>query len=382
MSLDNGKPATIGDDLESEEGGESSGGWDDSALIGRESLVRHLTGSGIELGPGHHPFPLPLPGVKIRYVDRWLPDESRALFPELATEQGIPIPDVVANFDTDRLAALPDASEDFVICSHVLEHLADPIGLLNDMHRVVRPEGTVLILLPDRRRTFDRDRAPTTLDHLVAEYHAQVTTVDDEHILDFLRGVDKYLGHGSASYELALRDPAHLELHRNRSVHVHCWDNVEFLPVILYAIRELRHQWNFVDGLLTEEMGNGNIEFGFVLRRTSTDLDPSVLEERFARVWNSWRKAKLLAIAKAENWKAVNASLNSELTDTFERCRELQEALEGSQSQVSARDAYIQDLESRLKSQREEIDTMVRTRTFRYTASARRAYGRLIGQNP
>src|ERR1700722_9575999 len=94
----------------------------------RQRLATYLHGSGVELGPGHHPFtPLPA-GVTIRYVDRWEPTQNASLFPELGENAGFPPPDVVANLDVERLTAFGDSSEDFVICSHILEHLADPIG--------------------------------------------------------------------------------------------------------------------------------------------------------------------------------------------------------------------------------------------------------------
>lgn len=64
--------------------------------------------------------------------------------------------------------------------------------------------------------TFDRTRRPTSLEHLVAEYHDDVRYVYDAHIADFLLGI------GSALPEASERS-AHFDLHRRRSVHVHCW---------------------------------------------------------------------------------------------------------------------------------------------------------------
>ena len=46
-------------------------------------LARYLVGDGVELGPGHSPFPIPYSGTNVRYVDRWVPDTNRELFPEL-----------------------------------------------------------------------------------------------------------------------------------------------------------------------------------------------------------------------------------------------------------------------------------------------------------
>jgi SAM-dependent methyltransferase len=235
----------------------------------RARLASHLQGRGVELGPGHVPFEQP-PGVKaVAYVDRWRPEQNRSLFPELATAR-FPQPDLIADFDLDRLSSLPDASQDFVICSHVLEHLAEPIGFLAEIHRLLRPSGTALIMLPDRRRTFDQHQDATPLAHLVAEYEAGVTRVDDDHIKTFLAKS------GPGAMYLDRHD---YDWHRLRSIHVHYWTDEEFLPVILYTIERLRLGWTLVDRLRTEE---GSDEFGMVLRR-SRRRSP----RRFRRAWDA-----------------------------------------------------------------------------------------------
>ena len=185
-------------------------------------LARYLVGDGVELGPGHSPFPIPYSGTNVRYVDRWVPDTNRELFPELG-EAAFPMPDIIADLDTDRLSALDDESQDFVIASHALEHLANPLAMLGEIHRVLRSGGIALVLLPDRRRTFDRDRRPTPVQHLVAEYEADVTTVTDDHVEDFLRGVGEWQDAWSAD----ARTEA-IERHRQRSIHVHGRTQDEF----------------------------------------------------------------------------------------------------------------------------------------------------------
>lgn len=247
------------------------------------------------MGPGHHPYPIGFPGIEVKYVDRWEPDENRALFPELGDEAPFPRPDIVSNLDVDRLKPLEDRSQDFVIASHVLEHMADPLGLLGEIYRVVRPGGTALILLPDRRLTFDSKRPATPLDHLVVEYEAQVTEVDDDHIVDFIRltGTDDYEAY------LAMSDAEkaeHIEFHRRRSIHAHCWKEDEFLEVILHAIEHLDQEWEFLDGVLSEDEGPEGFEFGYVLRRSDVpDIPAAERRQRFADTWNLWlaRRAQL-----------------------------------------------------------------------------------------
>jgi SAM-dependent methyltransferase len=260
-------------------------------LVRRRLLSHHLTGSGVELGPGHQPFELPHAGTTVRYVDRWHPEENRTLFPELGDRAPFPVPDVVANFDTDRLQALADGSQDFVIASHVLEHLAEPLGFTQEIHRVVRVGGIALILLPDRHRTFDRARHPTSLHHLISEQTAGITEVDDAHIREYLEMTGTRV-QGSEEEIIA-----NLDLHRRRSIHVHCWDHDEFAHVLEYCIGTLGERWEFADGILANDIGPAGFEFGYVLRKAGGTEDPASLQARFSLSWGAWRDARLLANA-------------------------------------------------------------------------------------
>jgi SAM-dependent methyltransferase len=269
----------------------------------RQLLARHALGSGIEVGPGHQPFALPFRGSSVRYVDRWHPVDNRRLFPELGEDATFPVPDVVANFDTDGLRPIADASQDFVICSHVLEHLAEPIGFLEEIHRVLRPGGIAILLLPNRHRTFDSRRLATSLDHLIAEHRAHIAEVDDEHVVEFLSntiGISEDPGERQAA----------LELHRNRSIHVHCWNEDEFVPVLEHCIEQCGTRWEFVDGLVTDDLGEEGFEFGFVLRRSTSTLDSSVLAVRFVQSWQAWRTARLVGLGELHAARSNLMALN------------------------------------------------------------------------
>jgi SAM-dependent methyltransferase len=236
-------------------------------LVARRRFASRLVGEGIEIGPGHSPFPVPA-GVKVSYVDRWEPTENSSLFPELGDPQTFPKPDIPVNLDRDRLSAVPDESQDFVIASHIIEHLANPLAMLMEIHRVLRPGGFLILLLPDRHRTFDRERAPTPLAHLVDEYRRDIREVDDAHIVDFIIGCLKSTG-DDRDTNLLVFEPSseEIDLHRRRSVHAHVWDMSEFEDVLAFAAAELKVCFDVVDAVRPGDEGTHGNEFGWLLER-------------------------------------------------------------------------------------------------------------------
>jgi SAM-dependent methyltransferase len=233
-------------------------------MTGRSDLAQLLQGSGVELGPGNLPFPVPYT-AHVVYVDRCKPDSFAALFPEFAGSESdgeFPAIDVYADLDTDGLSAFADASQDFVVCSHVLEHLAAPLALMDEMHRVLKPGGVLILLLPDRRRTFDRYRASTSLDHLIREHRNGVRTVDDDHLFDFITLAEPFTAYTHRPDDWT-RDRFYV-WHRERSIHVHCWTEDDFEPVLDYCVRSLHQHWETEARL---ELTDDGFEFGYALRK-------------------------------------------------------------------------------------------------------------------
>jgi len=145
------------------------------------------------------------------------------------------------DLDREGLGCFPDGSFEFVIISHVLEHLANPIKALGEVIRVLRPGGRAIIAVPDMRFSFDKTRGLTPFAHLLEDYKNGVTESSDDHYLDFLRGV---------APELLSRSPEVIAHHvarvRGRREHCHVWNSEtfrEFLsrsgPLCGYAARPI-----------------------------------------------------------------------------------------------------------------------------------------------
>lgn len=120
------------------------------------------------------------------------------------------------------LHGLADASYDFLLSAHCLEHVANPLAALREWLRVTRPGGHLLLALPDPLRTFDHRRPLTTLAHLQEDDARQTGENDLTHLQEILALHDLTrdpLAGSRASFEIRARANA-----ENRCLHHHVFD--------------------------------------------------------------------------------------------------------------------------------------------------------------
>lgn len=65
---------------------------------------------------------------------------------------------------------LPDASQTFVYCSNVLEHIPDDRAAMAEIRRVLKPGGHAAIMVPIRGETTDEDLSVTDPEERLARY--------------------------------------------------------------------------------------------------------------------------------------------------------------------------------------------------------------------
>lgn len=256
----------------------------DPRWLVRGPLSRHLIGTGLDLGPGHVPFPVPYPGTRVLLVDRWTPAQNKKLFPEPEMADAVfPEPDVICDLAKSSLDMFATQSMDFVVASHIIEHMPNPLGLLEGIHRVLHEGGLLILLVPDRRRTFDRNRNATPLEHVVADYENHETEVDEEHLVDSIAHL----------YDVGALSPAERERifaeELARSPHVHCWTPREFNEVLAYAISPLGQRWELVEVLTSDDWVPSGVEFGYVLRKSTSTLSADERRTRFLSSWEDLR---------------------------------------------------------------------------------------------
>jgi SAM-dependent methyltransferase len=89
--------------------------------------------------------------------------------------------------DSTELSELSSETYDFVLSSHMLEHTANPLKVLRSWKRLLRPSGTLLLVLPHRDSSFDHRRPVTKLSHLIVDAQNDCGEDDATHFEEILK---------------------------------------------------------------------------------------------------------------------------------------------------------------------------------------------------
>jgi SAM-dependent methyltransferase len=128
-------------------------------------------GQGIELGAAaHNSFHLP-GSINVA------PDDDYDFYRDAQVGMCGAYAEIDIVGEAHELSRLvPPNSQDYVISSHVVEHLANPIAAFLDWNRVLKPGGIIFMILPQPdAHPGDRKLSISTLDELVTAYRAGYT---------------------------------------------------------------------------------------------------------------------------------------------------------------------------------------------------------------
>jgi len=145
--------------------------------------------------------------------------------------------------DAIDLSMINDASYDFVLSCHSLEHVANPIKALKEWSRVMKNHGRLVLVLPNKDFTFDHKRQVTSLVHLIQDYNNNTAETDTTHFDEVVELHDLTMDDFVASKEeLAKRTQLNIE---NRAVHHHVFSLDLIKQMLEYCGFEMMHQQTY-----------------------------------------------------------------------------------------------------------------------------------------
>jgi hypothetical protein len=157
----------------------------------KEKILRHIDPSvqiGLEIGP------LSMPIVskkeydgKVWYIDYASSEKLKEVY---RNDTYVKVDDIV---ETDYIwgeQSLPELVNgtlfQYVVASHVIEHVPDMIGWLNEIAEVLDDNGILSLAIPDKRYTFDVLRELSTPGMLIDAHIRGLRRPDPQAIFDYM----------------------------------------------------------------------------------------------------------------------------------------------------------------------------------------------------
>jgi hypothetical protein len=263
----------------------------------RTDLPDWLVGAGIDEGRGLEIGPLDKPRLtkdryRVEYVDHAPTEALRVKYADddhMADHlDEIVEVDHVWGGDVPLATVVADGVRyDYVFASHVVEHVPDVIGWLDQLASVLADGGKVCLAIPDKRLCFDVNRGLTQMSDLVDAHLRGLHAPSYRQIYDFhsqMVAVDAgALWAGTADYAGVWRDDldpdawAYELCERARDGeyvdgHCHVFTPASFLDLYarLVALDLIAYRiFRFVPSL------PGTIEFRVVLEKLPDSMDPA-----------------------------------------------------------------------------------------------------------
>ncbi len=118
--------------------------------------VLNRNGLGLEIGPSHNPLAPKRLGFNVHILDHATAEELRLKYSEHKVNiDNIEKVDFIWNGES-----LPDLigkknCYDWIIASHVIEHTPDFVRFMQDCEQLLKPDGVLSLVVPDKRFCFD-----------------------------------------------------------------------------------------------------------------------------------------------------------------------------------------------------------------------------------
>ena len=121
--------------------------------------------------------------------------------------------------DATDMSIVPDSNYDFLLSSNNLEHIANPIKALKEFQRVVKPGGYMLIIVPNKKYTFDHNRTFTNFKHILCDFESNVQENDLTHLTEIIEKHDYDMDRACGGKENFIKRAEHN--FTNRCLHHH-----------------------------------------------------------------------------------------------------------------------------------------------------------------
>lgn len=122
---------------------------------------------GLEIGPSHSPVAPKSAGYCVEIVDHLDQEALKLKYAATGNAEAIEVVDWVWRGGSYSQLIGKRLHYDYIIASHVIEHTTDFIGFLKDCSQLLKPEGRIVLAVPDKRYCMDVFRPETGIGKII-----------------------------------------------------------------------------------------------------------------------------------------------------------------------------------------------------------------------
>lgn len=148
---------------------------------------------GLEIGPSYRPTFPKKEGWRVKVIDHCNRKDLIGKYQKLKVPKSFlnAIEEVDYVWQGERYSDLISVNKEkpkYVVACHVIEHVQDLVGFLQEMSEVIESNGYLLLAIPDKKSTFDFYRPISTLgDVFVASISPEIYDIKAKIDEDYLR---------------------------------------------------------------------------------------------------------------------------------------------------------------------------------------------------
>ncbi len=312
----------------------------------REDTLRAMfrsDGFGLEIGASHNPLLPKAAGFNVETLDHCSQADLLEKYRDdpKADCSRIEAVDYVCDGQSILEAIGQKSRYDFIVASHVIEHTTDLVGFLRDCGELLRPDGVLVLAVPDKRYCFDVLRPVSTTGAALQAHHERRVRHPPGVVFDFL--ANRATRGGDA--EWWARDTRELRLAHSVKAAMEEFDTARTTRAYVDA-----HEWCFTPSSFRLLLRDFN-ELGLVeLRESTFQTTP-----RFEFFVVLSRNGPGCTLDRLDLLKAVEAEL-AEAAEKFPKADTMRQALQRAQTEPRPgdldgyfatsrdRDAYLESI--------------------------------------
>ena len=134
--------------------------------------------------------------------------------------------------DATNIIDVKNNSYDFVFSSHSLEHIANPLKAIEEWLRIIKNEGYIIIIVPEKSLCFDHKRNYSKFSTLLSQYEKNVGEDDLSSLPEILLNHDLSMDICAGNFETFTKRS--LDNLNNRCLHHYVYNDELLLEICNY----------------------------------------------------------------------------------------------------------------------------------------------------